>query len=452
MSTLPNTDVEFPTNVSADQASDAFQLIELDGDVVTLHSFHIRNHDVASYLRTLSPEERAPAFIRAVEVGVFCLERASTARDTEFLKRQVERLISEMETKVGSIPGAVQSELLKKIGTGDGQVLKPFVDATGQASNTIKERITEVKQLFANELDPTKNSSFLGKSLSTLKNLLDPARKDSVQGSVEAAINKVTGEDGALAKAVKSVVKDAIEPLKDEVDRLAKEIRGNDAAEEAVMQTTAKGMPFEEQVVDELQPWAKAVGAELEHVGSDNRPGDVIVKLTSNSITTGDIRLVIEARDLTTAVGRKAVTDELTKRMNERSANAAIYLSRSTAGLGREIGDWCEGEGELGPWVATTHQHLHTAVRFVLALHRLRSLRSESPEFDGAAIENQIQRMRTSLKRVTSISTKVTDVRSSAEAIGEEANLLREEIRVALNTIEDAIGNTMISAESKQHA
>ena len=96
-------------------ASDAFQPIEIDGDLVTLRDFQFRSADVAGRLAELSPEEQPAAFIRMVEVGNFCLERASSAKDTEFVKRQVERLLNDMESRVGSIPRAVQDELLKKV-------------------------------------------------------------------------------------------------------------------------------------------------------------------------------------------------------------------------------------------------------------------------------------------------------------------------------------------------
>lgn len=423
-------------------ATDAFQVIDVNGDVVTLHSYQIRNHDVAAYLAELPHEERGLAFSRAVEVGVFCLERASNAKDTDFLKRQVERLLHDVETHVGAIPARVHDELLKKVGTGDGQVLKPIVDATGLVSKAVGERLAEFKQLFNEHLDPAKDSSSLGKALKALNELLDPERKDSVQGAIETVISKVTGEDGVLAKSVKAVVAEAIKPLKEEMDSLAKEIRGDEAAKEALMQTTEKGEPYELEVVGKLQPWAKAVGAELEHVGGDNRPGDVVVKMTSSSLTGSELRLVIEARDRTSPLARKAVSDDLTRKMTERSANSAIYLSRTPAGLGKEIGDWAEGENDYGPWVATTHEHLHTAVRFLIALHRLRSMKSETPEFDGAVIENQIQRIRTALKWVKTIKTKITAVRGSADDIELEVTGLQDEIREALVAIEDAIRPT----------
>jgi hypothetical protein len=66
-------------------------------------------------------------------------------------------------------------------------------------------------------------------------------------------------------------------------------------------------------------------------------------------------------------------------------------------------------------------------------------MRADAPDFDGSAIESQIQRIRTALKRVKNIKTKVTAVRGSADDIELEATGLQDEIRESLIAIEDAI-------------
>ena len=56
--------------------------------------------------------------------------RASNSTQTDFVKRQVERVLGELDQQVGSIPATIRDELLKKVGTGDGQVLQPVLDAS----------------------------------------------------------------------------------------------------------------------------------------------------------------------------------------------------------------------------------------------------------------------------------------------------------------------------------
>jgi len=421
-------------------AQEAFQSIDIDGDVIALHSFQICSADVVAYLAAQATEDQARSFIRAVEVGVYCLERASSAKDTEFVKRQIERLLSELESRVSAIPAQVQDQLLKKVGTGDGQVLKPIFDASQLASNDVKQRIAECRTFVTEHIDATAETSSVGKALKVIKDMLNPVLPGSVQNCVDLAVAKVTATDGMLAKTVKATVEAALKPLQDEVKDLGKEIRAQEAAEQVLMQTTAKGPRYEEQVIEVLQPWAKNVGAELERVGADNRPGDVLVTLTRTSLSPADVRVVIETRDEeATARGRKVISNDVANAMTERSANAGIYLSRTPDGLGREIGDWGEGECAQGPWVATTHEHLRTAIRFLVAQHRLRTLRSQLPDFDTVAIENHIKSIRTALDRIKTIKSKVTTIRSTADGIGGEADGIREEVVSALRAIEDAM-------------
>ncbi len=77
--------------------------------------------------------------------------------------------------------------------------------------------------------------------------------------------------------------------------------------------------------------------------------------------------------------------------MIRRGASAAIFLSYSREGLAREIGDWAEGVCEQGFWIATTHQFLTIAIRFLTILQRLQVVRNSQPELDVTAIEGQLE-------------------------------------------------------------
>lgn len=448
--TTEKTVDELPDSGSAarpDLPSDAFQSVEVDGDEVRIDNFCFKNADLAEYLRPIAAEQWPAEIIKALELGIFCLVRATASRDAEFVKHQAERVISTVESRVGVLPKQLRDELMAKIGTGDGQVLKPVNDLIDRVTKSLGDRVNEVKTLFSDNLDPEKDSSSLGQTLKAVAGMVDPQRKDSIQSTIEAAVKDVSGGDGSLAKTVKTVVAEALKPLKEEFDLLAKEFRGQEAAEEALQQTTLKGGPYELVVVDLLRPWTQAVGAGLNHTGTDNKPGDVVLTFNDSSFGSGEFRIVIEARNRDSAKGRKAIAEDLDEKMAERSANAAIYLSRTEAGLAREIGDWSEGESELGPWVATTQDHLITAVRFLVAMQRLRSLKSEAPTFDAAMLENQIERIRTALKRVQSINRKVTNARDSVDDISTEANALRDEIKDALINIEDGIRKAETSVD-----
>jgi chromosome segregation ATPase len=355
------------------------------------------------------------------------------------VRRQVESLISQVEKAVKSIPEATKEKLLTEIGTGEGQVLAPIHELVQRTSQTTAEKIKEVKDLLSQEIDPSKETSILGKALKNLKDLLDPVRKDSIQGSLESAINGITAEEGSLAKAVKNVVAEAVKPLADEMDRLAKEIRGQEAALEALQETIEKGITYEHEVLERLQGWSKFAGAEVHHVGGDNRPGDIVIKFPAMSLHSNDSQFVLEVRDRKAPKGRKAISDDLSQAMAERESSAAIYLSRYPEGLAKEIGDWAEGTCEYGPWVATTDEHLFTSLRFLVAQKRLEEIKSSRPEIDASAVEDQIKRIKVSLSRIKTINQKIASLQNTTHDIKEELDLLRDEIRSAIVGIEDAL-------------
>jgi hypothetical protein len=352
--------------------------IEITAVGIRVRQLEVALPDVGDYFRQVPEGEREAALIDVVNVGTRCLELARTGRDLDFVRRAVQALVSQVEAAVEGIPAATRDELLRKIGTSEGQVLEPVQALVEQVSRALTERVRDLRGLMDSSLDPDKESSILGKALGELRNLLDPRRTDSIQGSVASAIDRAMGEDGVLAKSVKAGVAEAMRPLADEVSRLGKEIRGQEARLEALQETIQKGAAYEDEVVVVARAWARHCSAEVQHVGTDNRPGDVLVKVTSKSVAGSDVALVIEARDQGTAAGRKVISGAVAAAMAERGATLGIYVG-------------------------------------------------------------QIQRIEGALGRITTINRKATDVQGVADEIQKEARLLRYEVREALDSLEAAI-------------
>jgi hypothetical protein len=215
-----------------------------------------------------------------VEVGTFCLEHASAAQDLEFVRREVESLMGEVEKRVSSIPVELERTLMTRIGTAEGQVLAPIQSLISQAVKASGDRLNDVRAML-NDIDPSKDGTSASRVVRSLRDLLDANRTDSVQATLKSAVGSLAAADGTIAKTVQATVDGALKPLRDELDSLAKEIRGQEAAAEALSQTTAKGFSFEKEIVERLQPWARCVGAQVAYVGGDNRAGDIAIAMTS---------------------------------------------------------------------------------------------------------------------------------------------------------------------------
>jgi hypothetical protein len=70
---------------------------------------------------------------------------------------------------------------------------------------------------------------------------------------------------------------------------------------------------------------------------------------------------------------------------------------------------------------------------------RLATLRTAAPEVDSTSIEQQVKAIRTSLGRIRTIKTKLTELGTCSDVIDEQADHLRDEIKEALSSIEDSM-------------
>ncbi len=122
----------------------ADHIIEVSDTAVHVVNLEIRNKDVSDYLRALPEGEREQSFVRAVEVGVFCIERAQTRQDTEFIRRQMDSLLLQFEKTSQSIPEKVETALIGKVGVDEGQVLAPVKSIVSDTSKVLAERLKEV--------------------------------------------------------------------------------------------------------------------------------------------------------------------------------------------------------------------------------------------------------------------------------------------------------------------
>ncbi len=414
--------------------------IQLLNDRILIHDLEVLLPDALNYLQLLPESERERACLSAVEIGFLCLQRTQTRSDVDFVKRQMESLLSEFHQAVAVIPETIEKQLVHQIGTKDGQLLAPVQHTIKLTQTVLTDQVKEVRTLLAKDIDPSKQSSVLGSALKKIQDLLDDKRSDSVQGAFNVAIADVTTPNGALASSVKAVVAEAIAPLALEVEKLAQEFREQELVESVLEQTIAKGATYEEAVVVELQDWAKLCGAEVHYVGKENKPGDILIKLTPHSIAATELSIIIEVRNRPSdRWGRKLISEQLAKAMRSYEAKAAIFLSRTRQGLAAEVGEWAERVCSQGIWVATTHELLTVAIQFLIVRQQLAAQQAFNSTLDCNAIESQIIRIQSSLDYITKINTDLTALEENTQGIRNKAKAMKTEIRSALTSISEAL-------------
>lgn len=153
-----------------------------------------------------------------------------------------------------------------------------------------------------------------------------------------------------------------------------------------------------------------------------------------------EMDIVIEVKDRQgSGAGRKVIAAAMESSMDARGCEYGIYLGKDSGTFAKEIGDWAEGEGNLGRWVAVTHGNLDLAIRYLAVAKRMAELKASQDDIDVDGIRLQVERMTTSLRRLSTINSKSTQVRNAADVIQNEAADLKYEIKDALKQVEQSL-------------
>lgn len=406
----------------------------VEDSLIRIDGISIQNPDVVQFFRNKHEADRVLAAIRVIELGVFCLQRAEVGQSLEFVKLEVERLIRAAGNAVDKLPEEIRSKL-----SGQDSPTAQISTAVQTAQNTVRDKLDEVRTLFSTHLDPTKADATLGKALNTLNALLDPRRDDSVQKSVEVTIQSLAGTDGAISQAVRTTVETVVAPLRAAVETLSLAVAKETGTQEALAVSPEKGFQFEDELLPVLRDWADSVGAELEHVGPQNEPGDFVLTMRDTSLCGLPLKIVIEARDRGQAFGRVLIGKQMTDSLLRWKGNFGIYMSKTPSGLAKEVGEWSEFACEHGPVIACTVEHLKTALRFAVVDTRLRVVAQQKREIDTRSVAAEFGRFRDSLNHLTQIKRKVGELRQTLDVLSSietEADQMRNEIQQTLGKVE----------------
>lgn len=128
--------------------------VELLESEIRVLDISVSNKDSVAFLSRLPDEDRVAIIQKAIEVGLFCLERGQNAGDLEFVRRKIGELLASVESAIGGIPAQTGEALLDKIGSENGQVLAPVRVAVEGVATAIGQKLADVKGLLQNDLDP----------------------------------------------------------------------------------------------------------------------------------------------------------------------------------------------------------------------------------------------------------------------------------------------------------
>jgi hypothetical protein len=297
-----------------------------------------------------------------------------------------------------------------------------------------------------------------------LKDMLDPARRDSVAAELGTALRTVMervleahacqvrrlvdpdAHDGPLGRVV-SLVRDHTNLLGDEIRRLAEVVATDRARAEGLDASGFKGFSYEDVVFNVVSELAAVAGDAAEQVGRDkgsagSLKGDIVVHLNPVDACGRAVCYALEAK--TGKMGMRSSLEELDAVMANREALAAILVFADA--------DVAPTRVPFQPYdnralVVFDRSELdHRALRLGCLWARWVVRRQLSSGTAGPDIERMaaaIDRARRALGRAATIRRAHT---TATKAIGEARSQVDEligEVDAALRTLGDELGDEL---------
>lgn len=385
-------------------------MIKIEEHSIVIHELTVSIPEVRAYLARQAARVGDGLALedcvrRCLHLGVLALEKADAAGSVDFIRQEVEVAMQRLK-----------QELIGKIGTGEGQVLHP-----------IQRKVDEVRQLLAQDLDPHHPES----ALARIRAILDPSHTESIQSRLHEAIESLADRNKPLAASLRNLLKEALEPIQESLAALGKE---QTLREDSPL----KGFVFEDEVEEMLGKWAQYTRAQVERISGENETGDFIVLMEDPSTPDRPFKVAIEAKHEAKPRGRKKLADDVREVFEAQSADAVIWVSKTSAGLAQEIGEWAEGRNDDGRrWTACTIEHLLSALRYAWILWRLDEIREDRPELDLTAMREKVRDMRDAIKKFREVNLAAGEIKRQADLVLDSAEDIKGRLTKSLDKIED---------------
>jgi hypothetical protein len=382
--------------------------------IVTDGRVHIENLDIddavlADFLDSHAPDRWPAELAKVLAVGVRGITAMGAGATVKGVGEEVERLLAavtaDAETRVKEIIDAGRSTLA---GSLDPDIRS---SVTARALDEIESAHTDL----LSRLDLDRADSHTARLVRELTGLLGP------EGLLRDRLRETfdPGADESAMSRMLSAIDDRFRDMRDLI--VGAEQRSTEAA-----RGTAKGLDYEDEVIDALRAASAEIGGcTVEATGrvtggldANSMVGDAVVTLPDAT------RIAVEAKNTArvTLAGKDGILEELDRAMTNRDAGWAICTSKQDA-YPREVGAFGiygnrillvdDGDGIL----------LRVALRWIAACASATPPNGSEVDFD--TVNGGLERLRGLAQRFTGSKRALAGVRTSIDQVRTELDGLR---------------------------
>jgi hypothetical protein len=390
--------------------------------------------------RQIEPEETVRD---AIEIGARVLDREATGAEVDFVKREFERVSTEVEHAF--------AERARQIAESFEQQFEHFLGEDGGAmAKTLDAHSGELEELIAQNFGGDRNTAVQHQLRELVAKLLNDSRHELLrQFSAEDGHNPLADFKAAVVREVKrsgeshDKLIEKLAQLEGEVKRLhdAREAESELAAERE--RGTGKGRTFEQQVFDLIEEMALARGDVAHHVGdlpsaSGGKRGDIVVEIDAAAGASKG-RVSFDAKD--EKLSKNRAWEALNASLEERDAGFAVLVvaSEEKVPAGRE--QLHEYEGNKMVVALDKEEPDPRALELAYRYARCRCLMAGEKllGLDAAGVRDAADEAMSALKDAQRVRRSLTGATNSVEAARNALDAMIARIEASLARIESLI-------------
>jgi hypothetical protein len=369
---------------------------------------------------------------KAIEIGARVLDSEETAANVDYVRRELEAGLGELEKRLGGTLDEGAEALAEQLATTFGIERSDSVQAQIKeiiAAETRQHREQLLQALTAE--DPS--NPLVGMQIRIGKKLLE------VEERHRSEVEKLRAAHANESRAMQQRVAEMNEKLARVLERQEADERVAEEAERG----TAKGRSFEELVHATIEEIAAGHGDAAHHTGdatseAGGKKGDTVVEI-GGALGAPLATVVFEAKNK--KLSRNDAWSELNGCMAERDAAYAVLVVAGEDKVPSGLDELTEYQGNKIIAVLDREDPDPLAVRLVYRYVRARVLAAaaETLEVDAAGVRDAAEEANATLKRANRIRKSLTGVTKSADVAREELDSMVGDVERCLARIESLV-------------
>ena len=403
-------------------------------DRLVIERMTVEDARAARVVREQAGDGRAPrdTVSKAIEIGTRVLDSEGTAANVDYVKRELQDGLGELNKELGATLVTGNAELAERIATAFGAERSDSVQAQ------IKDIVNSASERQRLELVRLLSAEDQSNPLVAVQTRLGKAMLESEERHRQE-MERFRESQLSQSRAQQREVSE----LKEHIARLLDQSEASERLAEAEDAGTRKGFSFEDKVHLALERIARARGDCASHTGGElaeggGKKGDTLIELGAAEGPAAG-RILFEAKDKKLSMNQ--AWGELNEAMSARAAAFAVLVVAGEERMPARTHALHEYEGNkmIVPLDREEPDGLALEVAYRLAAARVAMARDRELRVDAAAVRDTAAEAVSMLKQAQSIRSTLTGIKTSSDKARSGLDGMVESIRSRLERIESLI-------------